>query len=44
MGAMARIGTAFPKIVLNTVDGEHLMLPNQLGGRYGVVLFYRGHW
>ena len=44
MGVMARIGTAFPKIVLNTVNGEHLVLPNQLGGRYGVVLFYRGHW
>ena len=38
------IGAVFPRIVLDTVDGGKLTLPEQLGGRYGVVLFYRGHW
>lgn len=38
------IGAVFPRMVLDTTDGGRFVLPNQLNGRYGVVLFYRGHW
>jgi len=38
------MGAVFPRIVLDAADGGRLELPKQLDGRYGVVLFYRGHW
>lgn len=37
-------GDAFPKMSLNLVDGSKIDLPAGLGGRYNVILFYRGHW
>jgi hypothetical protein len=37
-------GAAFPKMSLNLVDGSKVDLPEGVGGRYKVILFYRGHW
>ncbi len=37
-------GEVFPGMTLDLVDGGKLELPGGLGGRYGVILFYRGHW
>ena len=48
---MAKSGTAFldtkdvfPRLEITLVSGERLMLPEDLGEGYRVVLFYRGHW
>lgn len=38
------IGSAFPSMTLNLVDGGTLDLPDGLGNGYRVILFYRGHW
>ena len=38
------IGAEFPNLQLTTVDGRNLAIPEQLEGRYRVILFYRGHW
>lgn len=38
------IGAAFPKLVLNLVDGGSLSLPDGLNSKYRIALFYRGHW
>jgi len=38
------IGSAFPKMTLNLVDGGTLDLPDGLGDGYRVNLYYRGHW
>jgi len=37
-------GTTFPRMKLNTVCGDALMLPDDIATPYQVVLFYRGHW
>jgi len=37
-------GDSFPALTVNAVGGGHLSLPDDLGGSYGVVLFYRGAW
>ncbi|WP_131120295.1 redoxin domain-containing protein [Lichenihabitans psoromatis] len=37
-------GQAFPALELPAVGGGLLSLPHDLGGSYGVVLVYRGHW
>jgi hypothetical protein len=29
---------------LNLVGGGSINLPGHIGGRYNLVLFYRGHW
>lgn len=34
----------FPSLTLNLVDGGSITLPDDMPGRYGVLLFYRGHW
>lgn len=38
------MGEPFPDISLNLVGGGTLELPRGLGSKYGVILFYRGHW
>ena len=38
------IGDTFPAMVLNLVDGGTRVLPTGFGAKYGVVVFYRGHW
>lgn len=38
------IGDTFPNISINLVGGGAIDLPAGLGSKYGVILFYRGHW
>lgn len=38
------IGEAFPSLSINLVSGGTIDLPGGLGSKYGVILFYRGHW
>ncbi len=37
-------GATFPKLTLNLVDGSTMVVPDDIEGRYKVILFYRGHW
>ena len=37
-------GDLFPRLVVDTIAHGQLVLPDYLGGHYGVVLFYRGSW
>jgi len=37
-------GETFPAMKLSDSDGNEFSLPADLGGKYGIVLFYRGHW
>ena len=37
-------GAAFPSLTINLASGGTLDLPKGLNSKYGVVLFYRGHW
>ncbi len=38
------IGEAMPAVTIDVVDGGTLELPNDLDGRYKMIIFYRGHW
>lgn len=38
------IGDTFPNLTLNLSSGGTIDLPDGLGSKYGVILFYRGHW
>ncbi len=38
------IGDRFPDLTVKLVGGGSLDLPAGLGGKYRVILFYRGHW
>jgi len=38
------IGDSFPSLTVNLVGGGTIALPKDLGPKYGVILFYRGHW
>jgi hypothetical protein len=44
MAEKLRIWDTLPSITLEPVGGEHITLPEQLIGDFGVLLFYRGHW
>lgn len=37
-------GDFFPVMEFSTIDGETVVLPGDLIGKWGIVLFYRGHW
>jgi len=37
-------GDAFPAMTLDLVGGGKLTLPEGLGAKYNIILFYRGHW
>jgi peroxiredoxin len=37
-------GQPFPKLQVPAVDGGTMSLPDDLAGRFGVVLAYRGSW
>jgi hypothetical protein len=37
-------GDTFPTMTLSTLDHGDLQLPTDLGGRWGVLLVYRGQW
>ena len=34
----------FPALTLNLIDGGSVRLPDEMPGRYAILLFYRGHW
>lgn len=38
------IGATFPAMTLDLVSGGTMTLPEGVTSKYGVVLFYRGHW
>ena len=38
------IGSAFPDVIIDTVDGNSLSIPASLDTKYKLILFYRGHW
>jgi len=37
-------GDPFPRLTINTTDGQALTLPDAFAGEFGVVLIYRGAW
>ena len=37
-------GQMFPHLQLPAIGGSTLHLPDDLAGKYGVILIYRGHW
>jgi hypothetical protein len=37
-------GDSFPAMGCNAVDGRRIVLPDDFGERWNVLLFYRGHW
>ena len=37
-------GDAFPRIELNVVGGDGLVLPDALAGSWAYIMVYRGHW
>ena len=42
--ALLKNGDSFPRLVVKSVAGGEIHLPEDLAGSYGVVLFYRGAW
>ncbi len=44
MGEKLQQSDRFPSISLRFVDGGTLKLPDEMDGRYLVLIFYRGHW
>lgn len=34
----------FPSLTLKLTDGSTICIPDEMPGRYAVLLFYRGHW
>jgi hypothetical protein len=34
----------FPSLDLKLLDGSTIRIPDEMPGRYAVLLFYRGHW
>lgn len=38
------IGSSFPNLTLNLVDGGKVDIPNENAEGYQIILFYRGHW
>lgn len=38
------IGATFPAMKIDLVSGGTMTLPEETITKYGVVLFYRGHW
>ena len=39
-----RLGTRFPTLQAQAVDGTTLRIPGELQDSTAVLLFYRGHW
>ena len=37
-------GDKLPKVTFNLRDGRTITLPDEMQGRYLVLLFYRGNW
>ena len=34
----------FPEVELRLLSGDTIQMPEDLGGTYGIILFYRGYW
>jgi peroxiredoxin len=39
-----RNGDRFPTITAPSIEGGEMTIPQELEGRWAVLLFYRGHW
>lgn len=37
-------GERMPTVRADRVDGDPMTLPDDLEGRWALVVFYRGHW
>jgi peroxiredoxin len=37
-------GDIFPTYQISIADGRSLVIPDDLQGEYGVIIFYRGVW
>jgi hypothetical protein len=37
-------GDVFPSLTIDIVSGGKMTVPDDLEGKYKVILFYRGHW
>jgi hypothetical protein len=37
-------GDNFPKLDFTLVSGESMVVPQDLGKRWRILLIYRGHW
>ena len=37
-------GDAFPSLDFRLINGERMLVPQDLGKRWRIVLTYRGHW
>ena len=46
MSESSKLGTGdlFPPLNLETVGGGELTLPRDIDTKFGLILFYRGHW
>ncbi len=44
MGHKLIQGDKLPRLSLNLVDGESIVVPDYMPGRYFILLFYRGNW
>ena len=44
MGEKLQIGDKIPGLELKLLDGSSFKVPEDMTGRYLVLLFYRGHW
>ncbi len=44
MGEKLQIGDKLPPLQLKLLDGGSLNVPEDMTGRYLILLFYRGHW
>ncbi len=38
------IGSTFPQLTLNLVEGGEINIPDEQAKGYQIILFYRGHW
>ena len=44
MDQFLKPGDTFPRIELDVVGGEKLVLPGALEGSWAYIMVYRGHW
>ncbi len=44
MAEQLNTGDTFPILNLQLVGGVTMTVPDDFDSKYGVILFYRGHW
>ncbi len=44
MAEKLNTGDTFPSLTLQLVGGGTMTVPDDFDSKYGVILFYRGHW